>query len=338
MSTIQQFNATDLAAAEQLRTLSVRIMEMDDPVELASTAAKAEAVKAYAKAQKLGHDVAVKASKLSIACALRIGKIGYDHLESLPVASHRAHVKNLLNRRSYDELMEKLADMEGPVSLHALVMDVAHEDSAAEIKAKADRVQQGGAPEMSDYYNEQMSRREEQERRVDAISKSIERTEALSVLLENAYQDGDPFKVSDVVDNLLDTVADEADQDMDAAYVREILGASDVRSGVAEVVRHAIRTESADAGHGYEVRGEILRPPRFVTYRDSEAGWVRIPWKRATLGQLMAMAFHRKEQAAQVAESAKALSSIVDSFVEKGKSPEAFLGDLFRGYRIEVTA
>lgn len=74
-----------------------------------------------------------------------------------------------------------------------------------------------------------------------------------------------------------------------------------IREGIESVIREALRSENISAeAH-----------PDFVTWKDAEAGWLRIPWPAATLDQLRWMAEFRAEQARELQEAADTLAILV---------------------------
>ncbi len=97
------------------------------------------------------------------------------------------------------------------------------------------------------------------------------------------------------------TVAEMADQ------LAEVLGYDSggrhyaVREGIEAVIRESLRSE--------RISGESH--PDFVTWKDREAGWLRIPWPAATLDQLRWMAEFRQEQARELQEAADTLAILV---------------------------
>ena len=75
-----------------------------------------------------------------------------------------------------------------------------------------------------------------------------------------------------------------------------------MREGVEAIIREALRSESFDdEAH-----------PDFITWKDKEAGWLRIPWGAATLPQLQWMASYRHQQASELQEAADELASLAD--------------------------
>jgi hypothetical protein len=74
-----------------------------------------------------------------------------------------------------------------------------------------------------------------------------------------------------------------------------------MREGIESVIRGALSSEN--------ISGEAH--PDFVTWKDREAGWLRIPWPAATLDQLRWMAEFREEQARELAEAAETLRILV---------------------------
>lgn len=97
------------------------------------------------------------------------------------------------------------------------------------------------------------------------------------------------------------TVAEMSDQ------LAEVLGYDSggrhyaIREGIETVIREALRSERiSDEAH-----------PDFVTWKDREAGWLRIPWPAATLDQLRWMAEFRQEQARELQEAADTLAILV---------------------------
>lgn len=74
-----------------------------------------------------------------------------------------------------------------------------------------------------------------------------------------------------------------------------------MREGIEAVIREALRSENISSeAH-----------PDFVTWKDREAGWLRIPWPAATLDQLRWMAEFRQEQARELQEAADTLAILV---------------------------
>lgn len=76
-----------------------------------------------------------------------------------------------------------------------------------------------------------------------------------------------------------------------------------MRQGIETVVREALRNETFEDGDH----------PDFVTWKDQEAGWLRIPWPAATLNQLRWMADYRHGQAQELQKAADELSGLVES-------------------------
>jgi hypothetical protein len=74
-----------------------------------------------------------------------------------------------------------------------------------------------------------------------------------------------------------------------------------IREGIEVAIREALRSEN--------ISGEAH--PDFVTWKDREAGWLRIPWPAATIDQLRWMAEFREEQARELAEAAETLRILV---------------------------
>lgn len=119
---------------------------------------------------------------------------------------------------------------------------------------------------------------------------------AVRTLLASAAEQGDRFTVAELTDTLVNWVSENADVDPDVGSVTPFIDDPDFRQGMAEVVRHALRSETATADP---------RMPAFVTYYDGNEGWVRIPWDSATIHDLEAMAQHRRHQARDAAAAAE---------------------------------
>jgi hypothetical protein len=94
-----------------------------------------------------------------------------------------------------------------------------------------------------------------------------------------------------------------------------------MREGVESIVREALRCEDvSDESH-----------PDFVTWKDREAGWLRIPWPAATLDQLRWMAEFRQEQARELQEAADTLAILVRDLdaIRAGNPRMSRLNDLW---------
>lgn len=103
-----------------------------------------------------------------------------------------------------------------------------------------------------------------------------------------------------------------------------------MREGVEAVVREALRCE--------DVSGESH--PDFVTWKDREAGWLRIPWPAATLDQLRWMAEFRQEQARELQEAADTLGILVRDLeaTRKANPHLSRLNDLWAALQAELNA
>lgn len=82
-------------------------------------------------------------------------------------------------------------------------------------------------------------------------------------------------------------------------------------SGLAEIMRHAIQADRQMME--VKVDGRLVRCPAFITYRENELGWVRVPWRLATLSQLNFMAELRAKQAAEVVAASADLALLVSA-------------------------
>ena len=103
-----------------------------------------------------------------------------------------------------------------------------------------------------------------------------------------------------------------------------------IREGIESVIRETLRTE------------DISREahPDFVTWKDREAGWLRIPWPAATLDQLRWMAEFREEQARELAEAAETLRILVRDLdaVKAGNRHLTRLNDLWAALQAALAA
>jgi hypothetical protein len=115
---------------------------------------------------------------------------------------------------------------------------------------------------------------------------------AATDLLHAAMGDG-ATTVNELTEELAAALFCEISEPTERAYA--------LRAGIESVVREALRSE--------DVSGESH--PDFVTWKDREAGWLRIPWPAATLDQLRWMAEFRQEQARELQEAADTLAILV---------------------------
>ena len=104
----------------------------------------------------------------------------------------------------------------------------------------------------------------------------------------------------------------------------------EIREGIESVIREALRTE--------RISGEAH--PDFVTWKDREAGWLRIPWPAATLDQLRWMAEFREEQARELAEAAETLRILVRDLdsIRAGNRRLTRLNDLWAALQAALEA
>lgn len=103
-----------------------------------------------------------------------------------------------------------------------------------------------------------------------------------------------------------------------------------MREGIESVIREALRCEDlSDEAH-----------PDFVTWKDREAGWLRIPWPAATLDQLRWMAEFRQEQARELQEAADTLAILVRDLeaVRAGNPGMSRLNDLWAALQDALNA
>jgi len=103
-----------------------------------------------------------------------------------------------------------------------------------------------------------------------------------------------------------------------------------IREGIEVAVREALRSE--------RISGEAH--PDFVTWKDREAGWLRIPWPAATLDQLRWMAEFRQEQARELQEAADTLAILVrDLGAVRADNPRLTrLNDLWAALQVALNA
>lgn len=120
---------------------------------------------------------------------------------------------------------------------------------------------------------------------------SEELSDATEAVLAAAFADGRPTSVTGA-----------------ALSVAEILGLEDsfvensaVRRGLRAAVRYSLAQANSAAEGDY---------PRFVTYRDKEVGWVRVPFHCASVAQVRAWASFRMRQARDTATAASYAETI----------------------------
>ena len=112
--------------------------------------------------------------------------------------------------------------------------------------------------------------------------------EAANLLVHTAAASG-----ATSVSELAKALRDELHMDSRGFIEDELL-----QSGIESVIREALSSESFDDGVGH---------PDFVTWKDKDAGWLRIPWAAAVLDQLRWMAEYRAEQARELMAAAAEL-------------------------------
>jgi hypothetical protein len=146
-------------------------------------------------------------------------------------------------------------------------------------------------------------------------------TRAASTVLHAAMEEG-----ATTVGELTEELARQLDVSLDDHGH----GGWAVREGVESVIREALRSENISSeAH-----------PDFVTWKDREAGWLRIPWPAATLDQLRWMAEFREEQARELAEAAETLRILVRDLdaIRAGNRHLARLNDLWAALQAALAA
>jgi hypothetical protein len=146
-------------------------------------------------------------------------------------------------------------------------------------------------------------------------------TRAASTLLAAAMERG-----ATTVGELSDELARQLDVSLDDHGY----GGWAMREGIEAVVREALSSEN--------ISGEAH--PDFVTWKDREAGWLRIPWPAATLDQLRWMAEFREEQARELAEAAETLRILVRDLdaIRAGNRHLTRLNDLWAALQAALAA
>lgn len=96
----------------------------------------------------------------------------------------------------------------------------------------------------------------------------------------------------------------------------------DIRQeGLTEVVRQAFM-HSGEEETVINVAGTPIRCPQFITYQSESPPrrWVRVPWNRATVGQLEFMATFRERQAEGLRQAAVELRALAQAAQERSRT------------------
>lgn len=113
-------------------------------------------------------------------------------------------------------------------------------------------------------------------------------------LLKELYAGDETSSVKDIVVDL----ADQLDLDAEEVVVKQ---------GLSHIVRTAITASQHVASELYDIENDSFSiVPQAVTFEDDEA-WVRIPWYKASMSQLLYMVELRENQVEQIKSKADSL-------------------------------
>lgn len=359
LATLSSSEIGPRTAFDQLKAVEQIINTIDSADILVDVIDRAKLAAAWLKVKNVAGDVVLQAARVQLSALRRIGQLGDDAIEIIPDISERKFAKclgELTDARFYGELDA----LERPVKASTFILNIESVHSRANWLNKGYDIGNGKPRSDSEWYElaveaesrerdaklktpiqkqrEQAARaeRERQDRRDNNA-----RIDLTGQLLGELYKAGDPFSVSAATDKMMDLLVETDCLPFDPRNDSQLQNGMDtqlVREGVAAAVRHALMDANAFDNASHEsltVSGSQVYPPKFVTYMDNAAGWVRIPWSTAGLSQLQEMAALRRRQAAQLAEKADELTALVSALeAAHVQSPqESKCANLFRNTR-----
>jgi hypothetical protein len=281
------------AALASLARIEQAIGLADDAEYLKDIADQARLVMEMERIRKLGVELHRAALRVSVLAWRRIGQLG----ASIGSAAERQAARYLA-KATPEQIDELLVAFTGrSVQTFAYALAARLRDSR-----EADIVRSGGPGP-----------------RPDPNDPSRHATQSLSnlqdaarLILEQIADAGEGFTVPDAAEGVLRELGIES--------------TSLTSLAAQEVVRSAIASCADDADHDFS--DYPAECPTFVTYRSGDS-WVRMPWRKATVEQLIWMAEYRKAQAVQMEAAASQLGRTARWFEARGNDQD-LLGDVVR--------
>ncbi|YCU34495.1 hypothetical protein ACRYGU_16775 [Mycobacteroides abscessus] len=359
LATLADSNLDPQTAYAQLKSVEEFVQSIDSVNLLVEVIDRAKLAQEWLKVKNAAAEVVLQAARVQLAALRRIGQLGSAAIELLPdnTAERRyaARLAELTDARFEGEL----DSLERPVKASTFIQNIDSAHSYAnwmnkgydvadgrpaderELWARAREAEEAerAARPQKKLTKKQLERREQRQRESEKWKRreNDNRVNLLSQLLEQLYQEGDPFSVSDATDQMIEALADHDMLDFGDPRTSQCVEVAMVRDGVQAAIRHALMDSASldDAGHESiyvpSIQSEV-HPPKFVTYQDPDAGWVRIPWHKAGLTQLQEMAALRRKQVADLSAKATQLTELV-SLLERAseRQPhEQKVSELFR--------
>lgn len=336
-------NLSPQEAIAQLDRVREFVKSETDPTVLAETIDRAKLAASWVKIKSAAGEVTLHATKVQVTAVRRIGQLGSEAVQLLSKrdGEYACLLAKLTDARFEAEL-DNLDRSIGPASFYRNIYDsdvrawdlnrgydIAHgkpNEGISERQAIALAWEE--KQRLADLKPKTKARierelRDQTTRERNDRADNDTRIHLMNQLLDRLYQDGDPFSVSDATDSMIEAlnrfIEDDPDQILSEGDPRKFSPegptSNYVREGVAAAIRHALATASSsdDCGSGpiKTTDGKKVYPPKFVTYFDPDAGWVRIPWETASLVQLREMEELRRKQAEDLAAKALSLTLLV---------------------------
>lgn len=277
MSDLVHIRGDLVAQEQQLRTLQQRILSMsiDDVVDVEE---RARMAREYLRITKQAGRVRVEALRVELLALRRIGQLGATQLlGSRSGAKAQAKLFATLDDTAWAEVMRLCEDLVSPTVVYRHLQGVEHERST---RVHLDYVYAG--------------------QHVAIVPPSWdEMVIAAHVMLDRADDEGEAITVPEAA--LALAKAYGRNDDLDRAQM----------VGLEFAVRTAIRHADASTQR-VAIDGVPSTVPAFVTYEEDEAGYVRVPFKVASIEQLTAMARARRSQAEALAIAAANLERVAD--------------------------
>ncbi|UTN91522.1 hypothetical protein SEA_PERIWINKLE_68 [Gordonia phage Periwinkle] len=338
LATLSSSDLNPAEALSQLQAVQERIATIDTPEILVEVIDRAKLATQWVQIKNASAEVALQATRVQIAAVRRIGQLGDVAVALLPEpeAKYAARLAQLTDSRfrsALDELerpikastfWQKIAALEsyawdlnrGYDIANGIVSSKVTESQAAAAAAHERRQHKAARRKSPSQKARDDQERKDQERRERL--RNDERLELMGRLLRQLYSEGDPFSVSEATDKMLDLLGEQqelyAEDHPFHKDPRFCEGDEWVREGVSAAIRHALMSSAVLDDSGREVLrlgSSEVHPPRFITYQDPDAGWVRIPWASASLAQLKEMAELRAQQAAALSQKSADLQLLV---------------------------
>ena len=262
--------------AQKLISMRAEILSWDE-TECAKFISGEKVMKEWAKLQQDSAAILAELERAKATALRRFGALGGSlTLLSSYIARRHAEYLGSLTVSDFDAFLERLIF---PKTINQLIKDILDEKDEAEFE--------------NDYRQTFLGKKTGSGWPYPSRAEDLRRA-AKTILADHLCGD-ETFTTSEVVERLAESLG------MDEISTLEY-------KGLTTVVHDALTYETIDPSDDFPHATKI---PAVVTYLDDEVGWVRVPFDRATVGQLRLMLEWRRAQLQSYKDAVANLESIM---------------------------